>query len=139
MSSLIRPYSVFEEFYRPFDGIFNNTAELADRSRWLPPVDITKDDTGFTIEMEVPGFHSDQVTVEAHDGVLCIEGERQSDESSQDNGVVRRERQYGKFARRFSLPDGSLPENIGAEVKDGVLHINIPHASPVEPKKIQVS
>ena len=140
MSSLIRPYSLFEDLYRPFDSFFSNPSQVgASRGTWLPPVDITKDDAGFCIEMEVPGFNNDEVSVEAHDGVLTIQGEREQTKKTEEDGVVRQERSYGRFARRFSLPDGTQADDINAAVKDGVLSIHIPHASPVEPKKIEVS
>lgn len=141
MSSLIRPYSLFEDLYRPFDSFFGATSPAVRPSNgpWLPPVDITKDDAGFCIEMEVPGFNNDEVTVEAHDGVLTIHGEREQNKKTEEEGVVRQERSYGRFSRRFSLPDGTEADDINAAVKDGMLTIHIPHASPVEPKKIEVS
>ncbi len=138
MSSL-RPYSLFEDLYRPFDSFFTNNLPAPSRAGWLPPVDITKDDAGYCIEMEVPGFNNDEVTVEAHDGVLTIQGEREQTKKTEEEGVVRQERSYGRFSRRFSLPDGTIADDINASVKDGVLSIKIPHASPVEPKKIEVS
>ncbi len=140
MSNLIRPYRIFDDFYRPFEGVFGKSlGPSAESARWLPPVDIVKNESEFVIEMEVPGFDRDQITVEAHDGVLSIEGERSVENATDEEGVVRRERQYGRFSRQFSLPDGTDPDNIAAVVKDGMLSIRIPHAAPRESKKIEIS
>ncbi len=140
MTNLVRPYSLFEDFYRPFDSMFSQPAlqAAAERNRWYPPVDITKTDEEFTITMELPGFDREQLTIEAHDGVLSIEGERSSAAESED-GFVRRERQYGKFVRRFSLPAGTDENGIAADVKEGILTIKIPHARPATPKKISIA
>ncbi len=138
--SLVKPYSVFDDFYRPFEGLFNNNfPQASSESRWLPPVEIKRDGDGYTVEVEVPGFKADEVSVEAHDNVLTIQGERKAEESTEENGIVRTERRYGKFVRRFSLPEGSQPDDIKAEVKNGMLSLTIPHAAPEEPRKITVS
>ncbi len=133
----MKPYSVFEDFYRPFEGLLGNFPSSNDR--WLPPVEIKRSDEGFTVEVEVPGFKAEDVSVEAHDNVLTIQGERKAEESSDENGLVRTERRYGKFVRRFSLPEGAMADDIKAEVKDGLLSLLIPHAAPAEPKKINVT
>ena len=90
--------------------------------------------------MDVPGFMSKDIHVEAHDGILSIEGERSKRKDSDDENLVRRERYYGRFSRRFSLPDGASTENITAAVKDGVLTLTVPHATEVQvaPKRITV-
>ena len=105
----------------------------------MPPVDIRREENAFVIELEIPGFSPDEIDVEAHDNVLTIQGERNeetTDDSKDD--YIRRERRYGKFVRRFSLPPGAANDDIGAQVKDGVLHIRVPNGTTDTPKKIAV-
>ena len=141
MSSLIKPYNLFEDLYRPFDSVFSSTPSMmtANKGAWIPPADISKDDVGYCIELEVPGFNNDDVSVEAHDGVLTITGKREQARNSEKDGLVRQERSYGRFSRQFSLPDGTITDEISATVKQGMLNIRIPYASPAEPKKIDVA
>lgn len=136
-----KAYNIFEDFYRPFESLLGYTPSRTDSEvNWMPPVDISKDSKCFTITMDVPGFMSKDIHVEAHDGILSIEGERSERKDSDDENLVRRERYYGRFSRRFSLPDGASTEKITAAVKDGVLTLTVPHATEVQvaPKRITV-
>lgn len=143
MSSLMRPTDIFDDFYRPFGSLFTNGLParlLADSESWLPATDVRQEDEGYVIEMEVPGFQADSINVEAHDNVLTIQGERssESEETEGENGYIRRERRFGKFARRFTLPPGTDEDKVVAQVKDGVLTVSIPAAKSASPKKIAV-
>jgi len=88
--------------------------------------------------MDVPGFVNKDIHVEAHDGILSIEGERSEQSDNNDDNVLRRERHYGRFSRRFSLPEGAGTEKITATVQDGVLTLTVPHAKVAEPRRITV-
>lgn len=143
MSSLIRPTDIFDDFYRPFGSLFSQgfpSRLLSDSESWLPATDVRQEDSGYVIEMEVPGFTSDNIDVEADDNVLTITGTRESEseEKKEDNGYLRRERRYGKFTRRFTLPAATNEEEVAAQVKDGVLTVKIPGAEISAPKKIAV-
>lgn len=134
-----KAYNVFEDFYRPFESLLGYTpSRTQSETNWMPPVDISKDEKCFTITMDVPGFVNKDIHVEAHDGILSIEGERSEQKDSNENNLVRRERYFGRFSRRFSLPDGAGTEKITAAVRDGVLTLTVPHAAIVEPKRITV-
>ena len=141
MANSNQSLSLFEDFYRPFGSLFQQgfpSRLLTDTETWLPAVDIKRDEAGFTLEMEVPGFSSDEIQVESHDDVLTITGVREASEETKEDNYLRRERRYGKFVRRFNLPAGTTSDAIDAQVKDGVLHVSIPHTAPAAPKKIEV-
>lgn len=141
MSAIDKPASVFDEFYRPFNSLFGNgfpTRLATESEAWMPAVDIKREDTGYAIEMEVPGFAPDDIEVEAHDNVLTVQGERQSETDKSEGDFIRRERRYGKFVRRFNLPNGASSDDIVAQVKDGVLHVTVPDGTAASPKKIAV-
>lgn len=143
MSLLNMPANTLDDFYRPFGSIFSQGLPSrlhADTESWMPPVDIRREENAFVIELEIPGFAPDEIDVEAHDSVLTIQGERNeetTDDSKDD--YIRRERRYGKFVRRFTLPPGAANDDIGAQVKDGVLHIRVPNGTTDTPKKITVA
>lgn len=143
MRSLIRPTDIFDDFYRPFGSRFSQgfpTRLLSDNESWLPATDVREEDNGYVIEMEVPGFTAENIEVEADDNVLTITGTRESEseEKKEDNGYIRRERRYGRFTRRFTLPAATNEEEVAAQVKDGVLTVKIPGAEISSPKKIAV-
>ena len=141
MSAIDRPVGLLDDFYRPFGSFFNQGLPgrlSSDSDAWFPAVDIKRDDGGYLIDMEVPGFKPEEIDVEAHDSVLTIQGERASENDTSEGDFIRQERRYGKFVRRFNLPAGASSETIHAQVKDGVLHIRVPDAQAQSPKKISV-
>ena len=141
MSTIDRPSPLLDDFYRPFGSLFREgfpSRLVSDSEAWLPAVDIKRNDGAYSIEMEVPGFNPEEIDVEAHDGVLTIQGERHSESDKSEGDFIRRERRYGKFVRRFSLPAGASSDAINAQVKEGVLHISVPNSNGNDPKKIAV-
>jgi len=140
MSAIDKPAGILDEFYRPFGSFFNQgfPSRLVADEAWAPAVDIKREEGAYLIEMEVPGFAPDEINVEAHDNVLTVEGERESETDKSEGDYIRRERRYGKFVRRFNLPTGASSDDINAQVKDGVLHVRVQDSEAETPKKINV-
>jgi HSP20 family protein len=141
MSAIDKPAGILDDFYRPFGSLFNHgfpTRLIGESETWMPPVDIKREDGAYLIEMEIPGFSPEQIEVEAHDSVLTIQGERESESDKSEGDYIRRERRFGKFVRRFNLPAGAASDDIKAQVKEGVLHVRIPDGQAASPKKISV-
>jgi HSP20 family protein len=70
--------------------------------------------------------------------ILTLKGERASDHEVKEDNYVRRERFFGRFERRFTLPADIDPETIKADYKDGVLKIDIPKPEARKPRQITV-
>ncbi|WP_375177223.1 Hsp20/alpha crystallin family protein [Marinobacter mobilis] len=146
MGNLTRrnPMGEFEDMidrYNRLFGLNRNAGEregLLTRSDWTPAVDIKETDSAFTIEAELPGMNKEDVKVTVHDGVLTIQGERHKEEESGDKKHHRIERFYGRFTRRFTLPDNVDEASIAAGFKDGLLTLTLTKQEPREPKAIEV-
>ena len=141
MSLIERPSGLLDDFYRPFGGLFNQgfpSRLLPEAEVWQPSVDIKREDDGYLIEVEVPGLSPEQVEVEAHDNVLTIQGTRETSDEEKTENFLRRERRFGKFVRRFTLPNSTSADDISAQVKDGVLHVRVPDGQSASPQKIAV-
>jgi HSP20 family protein len=91
---------------------------------WLPESNVTETATQYRLDVDLPGVPRDQVNIANDDGVLSISGERTRPE---DKGL-RLESRFGKFQRRFRLPDGVVDQEINATHRDGLLTITIPKA-----------
>ena len=72
-------------------------------------MDISEDDDQFSITLELAGGNKDDVTLEVHENVLTIRGEKRSER--EDKSEQRRyvERSYGSFSRSFGLPGNAKP------------------------------
>jgi len=105
---------------------------------WNPSVDIYNEDDSIVLKAELPGIDKDNINIDVKDRVLTLKGERSSDNEVKEDSYYRREMSFGKFERRFSLPDHVDPDDIKADYKDGILRIEIPKPETEQPKQISV-
>jgi HSP20 family protein len=126
----------------PFRSLFASihaTAGAGEVGSWVPAVDIfEKDDTLF-FRAELPGFEKESIDVRVEDGNLVLTGERKRDVETEEGGVYRLERAYGRFSRRFRLPEGYDASNVGASYRNGLLEIRLPKSEESKPRKIEVN
>ena len=89
------------------------------------------------IELDVPGCHSENLSVESVDGQLVITGERQpKDEATRR---YRSERWTGRFVRSFTLQPNVRGDDVRADYHDGVLSVHVPKPEETKPKRISIS
>ena len=105
-----------------------------ERADWTPPSDIYETESGFVIAMDLPGINRDALEIDLDDNRLLIKGTRTVEESRH-----RSERPRGKFLRTFSIPGSVDQAGIGAEYKDGVLHIRLPKRQEQKAQKITIN
>ncbi len=80
----------------------------------------------------------EQVSISVKDNTLSITGERQSEKREKSEHFSRTERSYGRFSRRFSLPDFADTNAIEASMNRGVLEILIPKKAEATSRLIEV-
>lgn len=87
--------------------------------------DIYEKEENYIIEMDIPGFNKEDISMELENGYLRISAEKNEEENS-DKKYVRRERHsYSKCERQFYV--GNVKEeNIKAKFKNGILEISVP-------------
>ncbi len=127
---------LFEDFFGP---IAVEEEGRGRRHSFFPAMDIVEDEQNIIIKVDVPGMSQKDISVEIHDDVLIIKGEKKVEEEIKEKNYHVSERRYGSFIRQITLPDYVEPEKTKAKVKDGVLTIVIPKREEVKPKKISVS
>jgi HSP20 family protein len=71
-------------------------------------------------------------------GVLTVSGERRTESRTEEEGFRRVERSFGRFHRRFNLPDTADAEGIKATSSKGILEISIPKLPEVKTRRISV-
>ena len=103
-----------------------------------PSTDITETDDAFELEISVPGIKKDEIKIELNNGVLEISGERKNQREEAKDKYHLSEITYGKFTRRFTLPDNVDADKIDAHVEDGVLSLSIPKSEERKPRLIDV-
>ncbi len=89
--------------------------------------DIYEKSGNYVIEMDIPGFKKEDITMELDDGYLKISAEKKSDdEVDNDKKYIHRERHsYAKCERQFYV--GNISEDsIKAKFNNGILEISVP-------------
>jgi molecular chaperone IbpA len=112
-----------------------NTAHKTN-SQSYPPYDLLKlDEDTYRLSLAIAGFTKDDLKISVDNGTLIIKGEivEVTDAEVVHKGIAGR-----KFVRSFAL--GEYMEITGAEMKDGMLHIDIDRIVPEEkkPKEIPI-
>ena len=100
-----------------------------------PPVDIFENDDGLVVVADLPGVEKGDLDVRVENSVLTIKAAAK--------GVMPADPQYREyqllnFFRQFQLSDAVDQERIKAELKHGVLMLNLPKKEQAKPKQISV-
>ncbi|WP_164735589.1 Hsp20/alpha crystallin family protein [Marinobacter sp. NP-4(2019)] len=106
--------------------------------QWQPDVDIEQKANEYLITVDIPGVDPKDISVSMDNGMLTIEGKRESKVEEKKENYRCIEREYGSFYRSFSLPDAGESDKIKAHVHNGVLEITVPKLESTKQKKIEV-
>lgn len=92
-----------------------------------PQVDIKDKDNQYQIEIDVPGFDKDEITVEYKNHYLQISGEKSesSERTEEDGHYIRKERTHSSFNREFYVGEVDS-KSIEGSFKNGLLVIKVP-------------
>ena len=129
-------------FYRSTIG-FDRLVDLLDASggfdadsNGFPPYNIERlSENKYRISMAVAGFGEDDINVEVKETTLTVSGSRK--EADKDADYLHRGIAGRDFSRRFQLADHV--EVSGAELKDGLLHIDLVRNLPERMKPRQIA
>ena len=100
-------------------------------------IDVIENETQFVLEAEVPGIQLEDIKIKYENEKLILSGEKLS-ETSEGDKVLQRKRSFGKFERKFSVPEGVDLEQIKATMKNGVLKVSLPKVEIEEKKSREI-
>ena len=134
-------WGMLDQLYREMNSLFEpqgNQTSALDAVDFAPAVDVKEDDQHYEVHVDLPGVKPEEVEVTAENGALEIKGERNSELKESQKGYSHIERHYGRFMRRFNLPEDVDAERIEAKCEHGVLHITLPKTAESSPRRITV-
>lgn len=122
--------NLFDDFFEfPF---FDDRAErklYGHNAKNIMKTDIKEHNDGYELEIDLPGFHRNEIQAELKDGYLTISAAKQlnQDEKEKESGkYIRRERYTGSCQRSFYVGEDITQEDIKAEFKHGILKLFVP-------------
>jgi len=113
-------------------------AEGDDVSAWRPSATVVELEDALRIECELPGVDRADVDVSVEGRHLLVQGERRRPEGSEAWTYHQIERPYGKFTRKFELPEGLDLESVEARLEHGVLMVTLPKRPDARSRHVDV-
>jgi HSP20 family protein len=120
-----------ESFVRP--GLAQGGQSFA------PALDVSETEDAYRVEAAVPGLKAEDLDVTLENGMLTIRGEIKQEQDEQQRNYHRIERRFGAFSRSITFPTQVKADAVEAHLEHGVLHLVIPKAEEVKPRKISVA
>jgi HSP20 family molecular chaperone IbpA len=102
-----------------------------------PPIDIHEGPEGLVLEADLPGITASQLSIQLEDNVLSLFA-RASAPAPEGARVIHEEYRPGDFYRSFILSDEVERSRISAELKNGVLRLNLPKAERAKTRRIEI-
>jgi HSP20 family protein len=107
-------------------------------SRWSVPMDIIEEEDRYLIAAELPGIRKEDLKISVHDGHVTINAERKGAEIPENAAWLRNEISFGQFNRTVPVPGEVKPDEITAELANGILHVILPKSEKARVREIRV-
>ncbi|MFN6946072.1 MAG: Hsp20/alpha crystallin family protein [Cytophagaceae bacterium] len=116
------------DFSRLLDSFFGSDVSdyLGNYSGTVPAVNIMRNERDYKLEMALPGFTKNAISIKIDNNVLIISGKKEDAKEPETGKYSRREFSYSSFQRSFHLPDTLDSDNIEAAYENGILQIRLP-------------
>ena len=108
----------------------------------LMKTDVRETEGSYELDVDLPGFKKDEVSVELKDGYLTIQAAKGLDKDQQDKKgkYIRQERYAGACSRSFYVGEDVEPGEVSAKFEDGILTISVPKMEKKQlPKQTSIS
>ena len=130
--------SLGRELDRFMDETFGLARSGATPTSWTPSMDVSEDEQGLLLELEIPGLSPEEVEVTTDQRLLTIKGEKSATRAREGVRAIVTERTHGQFVRTLQLPQGVDESKVEAEFANGLLRIRVPRAALPQARKVEV-
>lgn len=103
-----------------------------------PMFDVRETNDAFILQADMPGVLEKDLDISLASNRLTISGKRESEQEVKGETYYRSERTWGNFSRSFTLPTEVDANKVAAELKNGVLIIQLPKTGESMTKRIPV-
>lgn len=129
-----RMQNYMEHMFRTFPALESRFGNEA----FSPLTDVMEEDEKVVVTTDLPGVDREDVELNLKDNVLVISAGKGNEEEAEKEGYLRKERSFMRYYREIPLPNGVTEEGATAQLKNGVLTINLPKTKPVAGKRIEI-
>lgn len=119
-----RPETLMDRFFSDWDSTPMNLGSH---------LDVYKEDDKYVVNLEMPGFAKEDITLDFKDDILSIEATHTEETEDDKKDYVYRSRRMNNVSRRIRFNEIDV-ENIDASYTDGVLTVKLPKLVQDEPQ-----
>ena len=96
--------------------------------------DVKETDTGYEVDIDLPGFKKDEINAQLDNGYLSISAAKGLDKDEQDKEgkYIRKERYAGSMSRSFYVGNAITQDDIKAKYESGILRLSVPKKAAEE-------
>ena len=123
--------NLFDDFF-DFDRPAKRAIKYQLPASGVMKTDIKETETGFDLDIELPGYRKEDVKAELKDGYMTITAatDTSNEDKAEDGKFIRRERYIGTCSRSFYVGDQIKKEDIKAKFDNGILKVTVPKKQP---------
>ena len=130
LPSIFRDNLFDDMFDFDFDKEFNRMMRplYGKHAQNMMKTDVRETDNSYELDIDLPGFKKDEITIQLDNGYLSISASKglDKDEENKNGKYIRRERYAGAMNRTFYVGDNLTQQDIQAKFEDGILKISVP-------------
>ena len=136
--------NLFDDFFNNFDMFpawSGANALYGKHARNMMKTDVRETENSYELDVDLPGFKKDEISMDLKDGYLTIGASKGLDKGGEDKKgkYIRQERYAGAMSRSFYVGDVE-PEEVSAKYEGGVLRVTLPKRGRKElPKSTSIS
>jgi HSP20 family protein len=106
---------------------------------FAPAFEVKETKDSYLFKADLPGVKLQDIDVSLTGNRLTVTGKREAERQDKTETYYTYERTYGSFTRSFTMPEGIDPSAVHADLRDGVLTIDVAKRPEAQPKKVTIS
>ena len=108
----------------------------------IPPLNVWEYNDRYEVEVELPGFSSEEVSMQVKEHTLIIKSTDKLNVADAEEGkkyLYKENNAKGTFERQLIVPDDADESKIKASMKNGMLTVVVPKKEEEQPKSIEIA
>ena len=127
---------------KSFDNIFPEYVFHKELGGMAMPVDVKEYDNSYCLKIELAGVKKEDINIDINKSYVKIEAKKEIEKEEEDkkHKYHKSEFRYGNYSRTLYFPYEISTEEATAELKNGILQLNLPKLQKEnqETKKLEI-
>ena len=118
----------FDDDFSMFPALTGRNPLYGKHAKNLMKTDVRETENTYELDIDLPGFKKDEISIDLKDGYLSISAAKGLDRDQEDKKgkYIRQERYAGACSRSFFVGEGIEPQDVSAKFEDGILRVSLP-------------